>query len=240
MGLARPSRAVSSASYPSRTAGLPAGLTMRPMNTHLKTSHLSFTIPAVAFAALSFAACGGTTPSGSASNTVPAATAASSPTEVAVTISGGYQTDSRDGGRPVVLVASLLGVTPDVFREAFSGVTPARGAAPEAAQVQLNKQALLAVLGPYGVTNDALDAASNTYRYLASAGETWEHEDATAMATVVDGQVTGITITNAGHGYTSTPSVTVQLPDGSSVSATATITYTSNVATNGSIAGITL
>ena len=39
--------------------------------------------------------------------------------------SGGTDTDPRDRGRPVVLVANGLGVTPEVFRDAFSGVHPA-------------------------------------------------------------------------------------------------------------------
>ncbi|MCU1396599.1 MAG: hypothetical protein JWM34_5027 [Ilumatobacteraceae bacterium] len=203
-------------------------------------STLTYRIPALAFASLSFAACS----AGGASSAATVASLANPPaavsTTVDVSITGGYDTDTRDNGRPVVLVASLLGVAPEVFREAFSGVTPAKGAAPVDAQVKLNKQALLAVLGPYGVTNDALDAASNTYRYLASAGQTWDHEAATATATVVDGTVTAINVTDPGHGYTSIPTVTVTLPDGSTVSATATIAYTNDVATNGSISTITL
>ena len=41
-----------------------------------------------------------------------------------VTFSGGHETYPRDHGRPVVLVAAALNVKPEVFRKAFSGVTP--------------------------------------------------------------------------------------------------------------------
>ena len=46
--------------------------------------------------------------------------------KVPLTFSGGLDTDPQDHGRPVVLVAAGLGVKPEVFREAFRGVTPAR------------------------------------------------------------------------------------------------------------------
>src|SRR5258708_22555679 len=46
-------------------------------------------------------------------------------TRVPVVFSEGHDTDPRDRGRPVVLVAGALGVAPEVFREAFSHVHPA-------------------------------------------------------------------------------------------------------------------
>ena len=46
-------------------------------------------------------------------------------TRVPVNFSGGHETDPRDHGRSVVLVASALGVTSEVFRAAFSNVHPA-------------------------------------------------------------------------------------------------------------------
>ena len=49
---------------------------------------------------------------------------------VAVVFSGGHETDGRDGGRPVILIAAALKVKPEVFRAAFSGVHPARGGGP--------------------------------------------------------------------------------------------------------------
>ena len=158
-------------------------------------------------------------------------------TEVTVTIEGGLETDPVDGGRPVVLVAAALGVPTEVFREAFSGVTPAgAGEDPDSAQVALNKQALLDVLGPYGITNDQLDAASNFYRYNGSAGEMWPHEAATAVAVVENGVVTSVTITNPGYGYSSIPTVTLS----NGQHATATLAFGQDTATNGSIGGISL
>ena len=44
---------------------------------------------------------------------------------IELNFTGGYDTDPRDHGRPVVLVAAGLGVAPEVFREAFSHVHPA-------------------------------------------------------------------------------------------------------------------
>ena len=214
-------------------------------------NRLTFTVPAIAFSALTVAGCStssgsmsadsSSTTATSAAPTVPTAVTGVERTTVDVAIIGGYDTDPVDNGRPVVLVASLLGVPTEVFRLAFTGVTPAAaGDAPEAAQVSLNKQALLDVLGPYGVTNDALDNASNAYRYSASQGEVWARQQATAEATITDGEVSAITITDPGRGYTSTPTVTITMPDGSTVAAAASLRYTDNVATNGSIAAITL
>jgi hypothetical protein len=158
-------------------------------------------------------------------------------TTVSVTISGGLDTDPMDGGRPVVLVAAALGVPTEVFREAFSGVTPAgAGEEPDSAQVALNKQALLDVLGPYGITNEQLDAASNFYRYNGSAGETWAHEDATATAVVENGVATSVTITHPGFGYSSTPTVTLS----NGQHATASLAFGQNTATNGSVSSISL
>lgn len=155
-----------------------------------------------------------------------------------MTISGGHDTDPRDDGRPVVLIAAALGVPTEVFRTAFSAVTPARGAEPSPAQVQANKAALLRVLAPYGITNVRLDLVSNQYRYNGSAGQMWPTTAATATATVVNGRVTGFTITNPGNGYSSAPTITVT--GAGSVIATATVAYTTSFATNGSLSAITL
>lgn len=56
--------------------------------------------------------------------------------KIPIKFSGGHETDRRDGGRPVVLVAAGLGVSPELFREAFRGVTPARGGPPSRAQAR--------------------------------------------------------------------------------------------------------
>ncbi len=159
-------------------------------------------------------------------------------TSFTVSITGGHETNAGDAGRPVVLVAAALGVPPEVFREAFSHVTPApAGQESDPTQVDLNKAALLSVLGPYGVTNDRLDEVSNYYRFNGSGGETWPQVSATATAIVSDGRVTGFTITNAGAGYSSAPTITVS---GADVTATATVAYTTDFATNGSLSSITL
>lgn len=132
----------------------------------------------------------------------------SRPTEKGdVLFTGGYETDSRDGGRPVNLIAAALDVAPQVFRDAFSGVTPAKGGGPTHSQAQANKKVLMDALGKHGVTNERLDEVSNYYRYRPESGELWQHTPATAKAIIKDGKITGIEITDPGSGYLSTPSV---------------------------------
>ncbi len=109
--------------------------------------------------------------------------------KVSVNFIGGHDTDPKDGGRPVVLIAAALEVTPEVFREAFSGVTPARGAPPTAAQAERNKSALMKVLKPHGVTNERLDEVSDYYRYQSGRGKLWPTTPAEAYAIVEDGKV---------------------------------------------------
>ena len=153
-----------------------------------------------------------------------------------VSISGGLDTDPADNGRPVVLIAAALGVSTEVFREAFSGVTPSTDGEPTGAEAQANKAALLAVLGPYGITNDQLDTVSNQYRYQAAAGEFWPNTPATAEAIVEDGVLTGVRVLSAGSGYTSPPVITLSTGQ----TATAELAYGTDFATNGSISAITL
>jgi hypothetical protein len=133
----------------------------------------------------------------------------------------------------VVLIAAALGVPTDVFRTAFSGVTPAgAGEQPQADQVSRNKAALLRVLAPYGVTNDRLDEVSNYYRYNVSAGESWATRTAKAVATVRAGHVVSITVTDAGAGYSSVPSVSVP---GATSAAVAHLRFRQDLRTNGSV-----
>jgi hypothetical protein len=158
--------------------------------------------------------------------------------EIQVLLTGGYETNPVDHGRPVVLIASMLGVTEAVFREAFSHVDPGSGGQePNPIQVRLNKSALMDVLGPYGVTNDYLDEVSNYYRYNGSAGETWPHVSATVEVIIVDGVITGFEITNGGSGYSSVPLITLL---NSNQTAIATLSFTNDFSTNGSITAITL
>ncbi|MEO2013388.1 MAG: thermonuclease family protein [Fuerstiella sp.] len=119
---------------------------------------------------------------------------------------GGYDTDPRDHGRPVSLIAAALGVESDVFRQAFSGVNPSSMGAPSPMLARTNKKVLMDALSKYGVSNERLDQVSNYYRYNRSAGKTWQRSPATATAVIKDGKVAGITITNPGAGYTVAPS----------------------------------
>ena len=170
------------------------------------------------------------------------AVAAQSPqssSDNSVTITGGFETDPRDHGRPVVLIASMLGVTPDVFREAFSGVTPVKVGFPTGDEARANKKALLKVLAPYGITNEKLDEVSNYYRYKGALGQTWPQTKAAAVALVVDGKLTGNKITNAGAGYTSIPKVVIRVGN-LTYTGVAVVSYTDDFKTNGSIASINL
>lgn len=157
---------------------------------------------------------------------------------VPVTIKGGHETDPKDGGRPVVLVAAGLGVKPEVFREAFRGVTPARNGRPTGEQARQNKAALLKVLGPHGITNDRLDEVSDYYRYRPQDGELWTHKDAKAHAVVVDGKVTKVVVTDPGAGYSSPPTATLQEMDG--VKLTVSLSFGKDLKKNGSISQIEL
>ena len=169
------------------------------------------------------------------------ALSADDPAEVQIpaVVSGGHATDPRDHGRPVILVASALGVTPEVFRDAFSRVKPApAGEQPDPAQVQLNKQALLDTLEPYGITNDRLDEVSNFYRYNGRNGALWRHTPATVTATLHHGVVTSFTIVNPGAGYTTAPAITV--PGQPSVKVIATLSFGPDLARNGSLQAVKL
>ena len=154
-----------------------------------------------------------------------------------LTFTGGYETDPQDRGRPVILVAAGLGVAPEVFRNAFSHVTPAAaGREPDPAQVRRNKEALLRSLSQYGVTNDLLDKVSNHYRYNRGKGETWRHTPATAYATIRNGVITEIVITNPGAGYSSPPKVSIS--DMPNVNLKATLSFSADLDKNGSIKDI--
>ena len=156
---------------------------------------------------------------------------------VLVTITAGHDTDPRDHGRPVTLIAAALNVPADVFRETFTHVTPAaNGREPEPAQVRRNKEALLRGLAPHGVTNDRLDTVSNYYRYNARRDDLWRHRPATAYATLRDGIVTAITITDPGAGYTSAPKLSV--PGLPQIELKANVSFTTDLATNGAIGEI--
>ncbi|WP_165224048.1 hypothetical protein [Aquisphaera insulae] len=130
--------------------------------------------------------------------------------DVPVTISGGHEIGRDDYGRPCVLMAAALGVKTDVFRKAFSGVTPARGRGPTGGEARRNKDALLRVLGPQGVTNERMDEVADYYRFRPQDGEIWKHRDARAHAVVEDGKVARIVVDDPGAGYTTPPKVAVE------------------------------
>jgi hypothetical protein len=159
-------------------------------------------------------------------------------TRVPAKFSGGHETDRRDRGRPVVLIAAALGVSSDVFREAFSHVRPAPAGSPPAPdQVRRNKEALLDALGPHGVTNDRLDEVSNYYRYVRSRGEMWPTKPAQAYAEVKDGQILRFVVTKGGSGYSSPPTVTVP---GFDVATKVELSFSRKFENNGAVAAIRL
>jgi len=161
-------------------------------------------------------------------------------TKVPVVFSGGHDTDPRDHGRPVVLVAGALGVAPEVFRDAFSRVHPAGpdSGGPTREEAQANKAALMSVLGKYGITNERLDTVSNRYRYVRSHGEMWPTKDAVANAIVQNGVVTGYEIISGGYGYSSAPTVTI--PNVKAAPAKVELAFNKEFEANGSVSKITV
>lgn len=151
---------------------------------------------------------------------------------------GGYETDRQDNGRPVALIAAALGVSPEIFREAFSRVNPVRGGEPSEARVRANKEVLLQALSQYGISNHRLDAVSNYYRYRPGGGSLWRHTPAVAQAIIQDGKVTGFTLTEAGSGYLKAPSVTVVGYE--DVTVKAEIGFSEEMARNGRITKLTV
>jgi hypothetical protein len=86
---------------------------------------------------------------------------------------------------------------------------------------------------PYGVTDDRLNAVSNYYRYRRGAGKMWRNSPAKAYAIVRNGLVTSVTITDAGSGYSSPP--VMSLPGMTAVNLSATLSFGTDFARNGSI-----
>lgn len=156
-------------------------------------------------------------------------------TQVPVTFSGGHDIGRGDFGRPVNLIAAALGVKPDVFREAFSGVTPAKGRGPSGEEARRNKDALMKVLKPHGITNDRLDEVSNYYRFRPQNGELWPTTAAKAHAVVEGGKIKKIVITEPGSGYCTSPTATVQ---GMNTPLKVTVKYSKELKKNGGIDAI--
>ncbi|MFK8111280.1 MAG: hypothetical protein AB8B91_03735 [Rubripirellula sp.] len=151
----------------------------------------------------------------------------------AVVFHGGHETDARDNGRPVALIAAALGVETEVFRDAFSGVTPSRFGPPSASHARANKKVLMDSLGKHGVSNERLDEVSNYYRYNRGSGEVWNQASAIAEATVKNGKVISVSIIEPGSGYLQPPTVTVVgHPD---LKIKATLGFSKNLTSNGRI-----
>jgi hypothetical protein len=160
-------------------------------------------------------------------------------TRVPVVFSGGHETDHRDGGRPVVLIAAALGVSSDVFREAFSHVHPADpNLGPTNDEAHKNKAALLNALGKYGVTNERLDRVSDYYRYVQSRNELWRTKPAVANALVKDGTVIDYELVSGGSGYSSPP--TVAVPNIKGADAKVKLAFGKVLESNGAVSAITV
>jgi hypothetical protein len=156
---------------------------------------------------------------------------------VSVAITGGFRTDPRDNGRPVILVASALGVSSKIFRDAFSRVHPApAGSEPDPEQVRRNKDVLLAALGPHGVSNARLDEVSSYYRCDGSRGELWKHHAAKVTVELSKGKAPVITVLDYGAGYTSPPKLSV--PGHPEIKIKASLVFGFALDTNGSLSRV--
>lgn len=161
-------------------------------------------------------------------------------TKVPVVFSGGHDTDPRDRGRPVILIGAALGVTAEIFRDAFSGVRPAgpgKGG-PTGEEARANKKVLMTALGKHGITNDRLDEVSNFYRYPPGSRELWQHTEAKANALVKNGAIVGYEIVEGGAGYTAPP--TVSVPGIQGPAPKVKLAFGKKFETNGSVAAITV
>jgi len=154
-----------------------------------------------------------------------------------VQFTGGHETVAVDRGRPVVLIAGAIGVEPEAFRQAFSGVSPApAGTAPTRERERANKDVLMQALGPRGVTNDRLDEVSNYYRYNPGRGDMWPTDDAKAWAIVAQGKIVDFVIEDGGSGYSSPP--TIVIPGYEGFAAEVELAYGPEFSTNGSVDAI--
>jgi hypothetical protein len=156
--------------------------------------------------------------------------------KVPLTFSGGHEINKGDFGRPIPLIAAALEVKPEVFRKAFSGVTPARGGPPSGDEARKNKDALMKVLAPHGVTNDRLDEVSNYYRFRPQNGELWPTTEAKGHAIIEDGQIKKIVITAPGSGYSSIPAVSIKgVPK---AACKVTLSYSTDFKKNGAVESV--
>jgi hypothetical protein len=156
--------------------------------------------------------------------------------EVPLKFAGGHVIGDGDFGRPINLMAAGLGVKPEQFREAFRGVTPAKGRPPTRDEERRNKAALMKVLKPLGVTNERMDEVANYYRFRPQEGELWPTAPAKGYAMVEDGRVKRVVVTEAGSGYNTPPEVTVVGVEG--VRLKAKVSFGRELKKNGGVAGV--
>jgi len=156
--------------------------------------------------------------------------------KVQLVFSEGHDTAKEDHGRPVVLIAAALKVKTEEFRKAFSAVTPAKDGKPTGEEARANKEALMKVLKPLGVTNDRLDEVSDYYRYQPQKGKLWKHSLAEGYALVEDGKIKKIVVTEPGAGYSSTPKVIIEGMD--QIKLQATVKYDKDLKKNGAISDV--
>lgn len=179
----------------------------------------------------------GTTAGGQNQNSTSVSSASES--QVPVVFSGGHETEPKDRGRPVILIAAALGVPSEVFREAFRHVHPApAGTEPDPQQARDNKTALMTALNRYEVTNERLDTVSNYYRYVRSRNALWPTKPAAAYAVIQDGVITKFVVTSGGSGYSSPPIVSV--PGVLGASGQAQLTFSRSFDKNGAVGSITV
>jgi hypothetical protein len=139
----------------------------------------------------------------------------------------------------VALIAGALGVTPELFRDAFSRVRPApAGREPSPAQVRQNKEALMKALAPHGITNERLDTVSNYYRYDRGRGEMWPTRTPIAYAYVQNGVVVRFEVADGGSGFNSPP--IIRVPGCANVTARIEIGWDKKPERNGSVRAITV
>jgi hypothetical protein len=117
-------------------------------------------------------------------------------------------------------------------------VTPSKNGPPRGAEARRNKEALMKVLVPHGITNDRLDEVSDHYRYRPQAGELWPTMEAKAVAIVENGAIKRIEITSAGAGYSSQPKMTVKGLESTKLEAT--LHFDKDIKKNGSLKSITV
>ena len=156
--------------------------------------------------------------------------------QVPLVFSGGHEISEQDFGRPVYLIAAGLGVKPEQFRKAFSGVTPAKGRRPTRDEERKNKEALMKVLRPLGVTNERLDEVADYYRFRPQEGELWPTKPAKGYAVVDGGTVKELVITDPGSGYNIPPDVTIKGVKG--VRLSATLSFGKDLAKNGGVVAV--